>query len=355
MNGMTKLLGAGLAVAVALPCGLTMLVVSSATPAAGGGLCAPLLASGAAGPGPGGWAGEGSWNSEQVANAAIITNVGATMGVPRYGWVVAVATAMQESSLRNLGHLGEANDHDSLGLFQQRPSQGWGTPEQVMNPVYAAGQFYQRLLKVDRWQSLSLTQAAQAVQRSGAADAYAKWQGEAEHLVSLIAARLGLSQDCGGGGAGAWVLPLKAGTYTLTSPFGPRWGTFHYGQDFGAATGTPIYAAAAGKVVQADCTSPFCDQPGDVDADGSPVTPGCGWTIKIDHGGGTATMYCHASGLSIRAGQQVGAGQLIGWVGSTGNSTGAHLHFQLHRGAPPIDSSTAVDPVAFLRGVGLNP
>ena len=83
----------------------------------------------------------------------------------RYGWVVAVATAMQESGLRNLGHLGDRNDHDSLGLFQLRPSQGWGTPAQALNPTYAATAFYVTLLRVPGWESMPLTEAAQAVQR----------------------------------------------------------------------------------------------------------------------------------------------------------------------------------------------
>ncbi len=116
------------------------------------------------------------------------------MQVPRYGWEIAVATAMQESTLRNLGHLGADNDHDSLGLFQQRPSQGWGTPEQILNPRYAAGKFYERLVEVEGWQTMPLTQAAQAVQRSAFPDAYAKWQPEAQQLVAVISD--GLDIDC---------------------------------------------------------------------------------------------------------------------------------------------------------------
>src|SRR6185369_4273754 len=92
-----------------------------------------------------------SWHADQSANAATIVRVGADLGVPRRGWVIAVATAIQESGLRNLGHLGAANDHDSLGLFQQRPSQRWGTPAQVSDPVYAATAFYRALQQVRDW------------------------------------------------------------------------------------------------------------------------------------------------------------------------------------------------------------
>ncbi|MBO0871457.1 MAG: hypothetical protein J2P15_23125, partial [Micromonosporaceae bacterium] len=103
-----------------------------------------------------------SLQADQVRNAATIIRVGQQLTVPPRGWVIAVATALQESSLHNLGNLGPHNDHDSLGLFQQRPSQGWGTPAQVMDPAYASRRFYQKLLTVPGWQSLPLTEAAQA-------------------------------------------------------------------------------------------------------------------------------------------------------------------------------------------------
>ncbi|MFG1940335.1 C40 family peptidase [Micromonospora tulbaghiae] len=145
------------------------------------------------------WPSQGSWSSEQVGNAAAIVAVGAELNVPRYGWEIAVATAMQESTLRNLGHLGAENDHDSLGLFQQRPSQGWGTPEQILNPRYASRKFYERLLDIDGWQTMPLTQAAQAVQRSAFPDAYARWQSEAGQLVAAISDGLGIVCTSDGG------------------------------------------------------------------------------------------------------------------------------------------------------------
>ena len=126
------------------------------------------------------------WDAEQISNAATIAQVGAQLNVPPRGWVIAVATAMQESSLRNLGNQGSANDHDSLGLFQQRPSQGWGTPAQILNPVYAATQFYSHLLDVSGWQDLPLTVAAQDVQKSAYPDAYAKWEDDAVAVVDAV-------------------------------------------------------------------------------------------------------------------------------------------------------------------------
>jgi cell wall-associated NlpC family hydrolase len=110
------------------------------------------------------------------------------MSVPPRGWVVAVATAMQESHLRNLPNLGSSNDHDSLGLFQQRPSQGWGTPAQILDPTYASTKFFTHLLAVKGWQSMPLTDAAQAVQRSAYPDAYAKWEPDATQLVGALVA-----------------------------------------------------------------------------------------------------------------------------------------------------------------------
>ncbi|MEU9445828.1 C40 family peptidase [Streptomyces sp. NPDC048304] len=121
---------------------------------------------------------------EQIPNAQTIVATGISLGVPKRGQIVALATAMQESRLRNLG----GGDRDSLGLFQQRPSQGWGTAAQIHDPVYASEQFYKALLKVHGWQQMTVTQAAQAVQRSGYPDAYAQWEPLATALQKAIAA-----------------------------------------------------------------------------------------------------------------------------------------------------------------------
>ncbi|GJF32661.1 lipoprotein [Kitasatospora sp. NE20-6] len=125
--------------------------------------------------------------SVQIPLAQTIVATGVALQVPPRGQVIALATAMQESRLRNLAY----GDRDSLGLFQQRPSQGWGTAEQLQDPVYASTAFYRALLKVAGWQEMPLTVAAQAVQRSGFPDAYAQWESPASALQQAIAAVLG--------------------------------------------------------------------------------------------------------------------------------------------------------------------
>ena len=145
---------------------------------------------------------------------------------------------------------------------------------------------------------------------------------------------------------GGWTLPLRPG-YAFVSPYGMRWGSMHRGVDLSVGTGEPIFAAAAGTVVTAACDSDYCDRPG------HPNLPGCGWIVQIQHAGGIGTTYCHAVALNVQRGQQVAAGQLIAWVGSTGHSSGPHLHFQVHVGAPPISNANTVDPVPLMRSLGL--
>ncbi|MFC0105528.1 C40 family peptidase [Kibdelosporangium aridum] len=116
---------------------------------------------------------------EQLGNAALIIQVGHELSIPPYGLQIAVATAMQESRLRNLPY----GDRDSIGLFQQRPSMGWGTREQIMDPRYSSTMFYTRLQQVPGWQDMQLWQAAQAVQRSGFPYAYQQWAQLAAELV----------------------------------------------------------------------------------------------------------------------------------------------------------------------------
>ncbi|WP_199589264.1 hypothetical protein [Blastococcus sp. TF02A-26] len=120
--------------------------------------------------------------TEQIGNARTIAQVGRDRGLPERAVVIALATAMQESSLRNLDH----GDRDSLGLFQQRPSQGWGTPEQVQDPLYAAGIFYDRLLEVPGWDTARLTESAQRVQRSGFPEAYQQHEAMAVELATTL-------------------------------------------------------------------------------------------------------------------------------------------------------------------------
>jgi hypothetical protein len=121
---------------------------------------------------------------EQLANAATIAEVGRSKGLPDRAIVIALATAQQESRLRNLDH----GDRDSLGLFQQRPSQGWGTESQVQDPAYAAGIFYDRLVQVPGWDSLPLGDASHAVQRSAFPERVPQWEPMATALTAALAA-----------------------------------------------------------------------------------------------------------------------------------------------------------------------
>ncbi len=119
---------------------------------------------------------------EQADNAATIAGVGFARGVPDHAVTVALATAMQESGLRNLS----GGDRDSAGLFQQRPSQGWGTYAEVTDPAYAAGAFYDKLATEPDWTALSVTQAAQLVQRSATPEAYARWEPAARATARAL-------------------------------------------------------------------------------------------------------------------------------------------------------------------------
>ncbi len=119
---------------------------------------------------------------EQATNAATIAAVATRRGLPARAITIALATAYQESDLQNL----DGGDRDSAGLFQQRPSQGWGSHEQVTDPTYAAGAFYDELAKVDGYRSMEITEAAQAVQRSAFPDAYADHEADARILASAL-------------------------------------------------------------------------------------------------------------------------------------------------------------------------
>jgi murein DD-endopeptidase MepM/ murein hydrolase activator NlpD len=268
-------------------------------------------------------------------------------------------TAMQESTLRNL-HYG---DRDSLGLFQQRAA--WATAAERTTPSTSATMFYtgghggQRgLFDIPGWPSMPLWAAAQAVQVSAFPTAYARWERLARTTVAALlggvvpaaavrpAPSTGL--DLGPGACQnpapaqpvantrGWVLPLPPGSFTPTSPFGWRrhpilheW-RMHTGQDLGAPMGTPVYAAAAGRVTVAGLNGTAGNQ------------------VILDHPGGVQSVYDHLSVISVPVGAQLRAGQLLGHVGSTGRSTGAHLHFEIRQNGQPID------PVPFLRARGVD-
>ncbi|MFI6641464.1 hypothetical protein [Streptomyces sp. NPDC050504] len=178
-RGRRRRLTAGFAVLAALAGYVTLQAVTAGR----GALCTVTSADG----------GAYELTPEQASNAATISAVGTGRGLPERAVTIALATAMQESGLRNIRH----GDRDSQGLFQQRPSQGWGTVAQITDPVYAAGRFYERLAEIPGYSRLPLTVAAQRVQRSGFPQAYAKHEPDAALLAASLTGRAPASLACG--------------------------------------------------------------------------------------------------------------------------------------------------------------
>jgi hypothetical protein len=129
---------------------------------------------------------------EQAGNAATIGAIGIQRGLPDRAVTIALAAALQESKLRNLDY----GDADSVGLFQQRPSQGWGPATKLQQPRYAAGKFYDVLVKVRAWKTRPLTVVAQAVQRSAYPDAYAQWEPTAKALSAALTGTRAAALSC---------------------------------------------------------------------------------------------------------------------------------------------------------------
>ncbi|WP_331726244.1 M23 family metallopeptidase [Streptomyces sp. NBC_00470] len=306
----------------------------SATPAPGGQVTVPLN--------PQGKQTSVHWTAEQRNNASVITNVARSRSLPPRAAVIAVATAMQESSLKNIRH----GDRDSQGLFQQRPSQGWGTVEQITDPIYASNSFLKRLAKVGKWQTKPLAQAAQNVQRSGVPGAYAKWERTAGELVvkswgkkavlSTTSGCAAADTSAGSKGKGSWVLPVE--NSHVTTPYkagGGMWSSgSHTGIDFPVPTGTRVQAVGNATVVEAGWGGAY------------------GNNIVLKMSDGKYTHYAHLSKISVTKGQTVKARQQIGLSGATGNVSGPHLHFEARTG-PAYGSD--INPTAYLRSHGLSP
>lgn len=330
------------------------------------------------------------FTTTQLSNAAIVISVARERDLGVQGARIGLITALQESGLRNLANAGKfkypaatkvmtraqwdavrpivatsvnypndgvaAGDWDSIGMFQGRYSistwSGEGTPEQkitnLLNPTFTSGRFFDALARVNGWEQMRPAAAAQAVQRSAYPDAYDKhWSASGVLVEALTSVQVGstsggpCSAPISGDGVSAdgWTRPITEHT-ALSSPYGMRWHPvhhtyrMHHGQDFSAPRGTPIYAAAAGVVLHAGAAGAG--------------TGGLHWVV-IDHGGSVVTRYLHpeANDIYVKVGQQVTAGQKIAGVGSSGFSTGPHLHFEVSVGG------STVEPLAFLaqRGV----
>jgi hypothetical protein len=129
---------------------------------------------------------------DQAHYASIVVGVSVRRGLAARAGSIALATVYQETGIRNLDY----GDRDSVGLFQQRPSQGWGTEKQLMDPYYATTKFYNALVRVQRWESRDITEVAQAVQRSAYPDAYADHEPDARVLASALTGQTERALTC---------------------------------------------------------------------------------------------------------------------------------------------------------------
>jgi murein DD-endopeptidase MepM/ murein hydrolase activator NlpD len=299
----------------------------------------------------------------QLTHAATIATVGSrTPSIGREGVRIALMAALTESSLRMLANSsawpestrfpndGNGGDHDSLGLFQMRPLAGWGTVAQLMDSTYQARAFFggdngpnhgspRGLLDIPGWRQLSPGAAAQAVEVSAFPDRYARFEPVADAIINALS-RGAETRPTKVTKTTTIVFPLPKGTWTATSPYGwrtdpvTRSSSLHTGNDYAAPIGTPILAFGDGTVTYAGAV---------------PKPSGYGHLILIEHtirGRKVTSGYAHmyASGIHVRVGDRVTAGQHIGDVGSDGKSTGPHLHFEIR-----LEGRTT-DPISWLDG-----
>lgn len=288
------------------------------------------------------------YGHEQLVNAAIIAKVAADRQLPAKAQLIGIMTSMGESTLNNIDYgddlYGVTNPDGSLtcslGLFQQQWCIGWGTKEEVMDPVYAAGAFFDRLVTVEAWESMAPTIAINTVQGNADPQYYAQFETDANEILTAIA---GAKSSVGGGGCGAsgeWVPTIDMATpgLMLTDFYGTRDASIngsvylHAGIDFSAATGTPILAVADGTVTDAVAVD----------------NGGWGISVSVEHADGTVTNYLHLSQVLVQVGQTVTAGQPVGALGNSGSSTGPHLDFRMTVGGE------YVDPIPFMQARGVD-
>jgi murein DD-endopeptidase MepM/ murein hydrolase activator NlpD len=288
------------------------------------------------------------YGTTQAEHAVTIVQTAAARDLPEQAAVVALATAMQESGIRVLAnpavpesydfpHDGEGGDHDSIGIFQQRPH--WGSVDVLMDPAGSAGLFYDALERIDGWEDLPVTVAAQEVQVSAFPDAYADDEAGARAAVEAASA-------C------EWIHPVAG--YGVVSAWRSAERPTHNGVDLGAPRGESILAASAGEVVTVVCNARTpAGRPYSCDVDGSPDMMGCGWYVEIAHADSVLTRYCHMGQRpEVSVGDTVEAGDLLGYVGSSGRSSGPHLHLEVHRSHNP-NFDTALSPTVFFEGKGV--
>lgn len=286
-------------------------------------------------------------NGTQLGYAKLIATIGQARGFSKRDIAIAIATAYQESELKNLDY----GDRDSLGLFQQRPSQGWGTESQILDPVYATNKFYDALSEVAN-RSGDMMEVAIDVQRPSRAAYESRWRWDimGQMLANQFATSapgevsvVNYTAGCTGSGSGkvtpdGWQKPHRT-SYTVTSPFDPnrlhpilKYRRPHNGVDLASKCGTPIYAAQTGTVNTAKYSG------------------GRGNLVVLQHTGGITTGYAHLGGFAagVKPGRTIKSGQVIGYEGTTGLSDGCHLHFEV------TVNESFVDPVGFMSKLGVN-
>ena len=299
----------------------------------------------------------GAYSGEQITNAAAVIQAARDLGLDARAQTVGVMTAIGESTLINVDY-GDRVGPDSRGLFQQRSNGAWGSYEDRMNPRTAATSFFKALAQAEGWEAMPPTLAAHKVQRNADPYHYEPFWDDAVEIVSVLSGNPDLAATLPASAAeacipGAEIVPaadVTAGGWTAPSA-GPYFSAYgmrtnpvsgiyklHGGIDLSPACGAPIYAAAAGVVTRAGSASSY------------------GHLIVVDHSGGAGdveTYYAHmyAPDVLVDVGQAVAAGQQIARVGSDGNSTGCHLHFEVQLGGERTDPG----PYLAERGVDIGP
>lgn len=315
--------------------------------------------------------------AEHLQHATGMITAARALGAPDRALLVMLMTALQESKLRNLANPvavpesmqypndGTGEDHDSIGVLQQRPSMGWGSVAELMDPSYAARAFLggpggpnggspAGLYDLEGWEEDPLGVAAQRVQVSAFPDAYDQW---AEAAVAILAHVGDGTRECPpprASGDGAYPL---ASPSPITDGVGPRpcrvpgaggcsSSTWHPALDFGAPCGMPVLAARPGT-----------------------VTVVSDYWVSVTTDDGTVLSYLHmfADDVEVGLGDVVAAGERIGAVGNAGPSTGCHLDFRVNAlatGDPSVaalphigDGSVApgfIDPIAYMALYGVD-
>ncbi|MGJ3192892.1 M23 family metallopeptidase [Paenarthrobacter sp. FR1] len=290
--------------------------------------------------------GIGSVSEVQLRNAGAIMAAAEKLALPADARILGVQAALGESSLESKDY-GDAAGPDSRGLFQQRANGAWGSYSDRMDPFVSATSFFLALKDVQNWQVLPSSLAIHRVQRNEDPDHYTKNRQLAQEIVGFLDSQgfeaPGTCFTSGGSGQTAGATsrgPARPGAGSLmsplvslhpSSPFGSRTspitgstGEFHTGQDFAAACGTPVHSADGG-IVREVGWHPW----------------GGGNRVEVDHGNGLVTTYNHLQSAAVRKGETVSAADVVGLVGSTGSSTGCHLHFET------IVNGTLTDPSAW--------